>query len=255
MTNTATSPMHPSLPAKDVHTGTVLFSLLLRTVLFVVFGLLLAAVLAMAGSDHPFKEAEKWWPFQAILANLATFFMLRYWLRKEGRTYGGLFQLRKDRVGKDLLQFLWLALVGFALGGIPLFLFSYWILGSFVPPDLMFQPLPVWAAAIALIAFPVTNGLVETPTYIGYAMPRLHARLGKLWPAVILAGTALAFQHVALPLVGDVPYMLWRWTSFLPLAIALGFIFHRTKRLFPIALAHAVMDLQLAAQLFVVSLG
>lgn len=234
--------------------GSVVFSLLMRTLLFLVFGLIFVGWFALSGSEHPLKEAERWWPFQAILANAATFIILRHFIHREGGTYRSLFNVQKSRIGKDLRQFAWLLVVGFILGGIPLFAFSYLILGTATPPDLMFQPLPLWAAFIALIVFPLSNGLVETPTYIGYALPRLRAAAGKLWPALIVAGLALAFQHVALPLVVDVPYMLWRFVSFIPLAIGLGFIFSRTKKLFPIALAHFVMDLQLAIQLFLNSM-
>jgi hypothetical protein len=232
----------------------VIISLLMRTGLFVVFGMLFVGMLALAGSDQPLKEAEKWWPFQAILANIATFVILRYMIHKDGGTFRSMFAIQRERLGKDLRQFLWLMIVGFALAGIPLSLFSYLLLGSVIPPELMFQPLPVWAAVIALIVFPISNGLVETPTYMGYALPRLRATSGKLWLAIIVTGLALAFQHVALPLVFDVPYMLWRFVGFIPLAIALGYIFSRTKRLFPIALAHYVMDLQMAVQVFLNSI-
>lgn len=210
-------------------------------------------IFALAGNEHPLKAAERWWPFQAILANIVTFLVLRFMIRKEGGSFRQLFQIQKGKLKKDTKQFAWLLLVGFAVGGIPLYAFSYLILGTAVPPDLMFQALPLWAAIIALIVFPLTNGLVETPTYIGYALPRLKHKTGKLGVAITLAGLALAFQHVALPLVMDAPYMLWRFAAFIPLAIVLGYIFNRTKRLLPIAAAHYVMDLQLVLTLFVYS--
>ncbi|MCK8487051.1 CPBP family glutamic-type intramembrane protease [Paenibacillus sp. MBLB2552] len=229
-------------------------SLLMRTIFFILFGLLIVGASALAGNEHPLQAAERWWPFQAILANLATFIVLRSFLRREGQAYSRIFDFQKKRLGKDLKQFAWLLAVGFALGGIPLYVFSAVILGSFVPPDLMFQPLPVWAAVIALVIFPLSNGLVETPTYIGYALPRLKKITGKQWLAILLAGLALAFQHIVLPIVADVPYMLWRFVAFIPLGIAIGFIFSRTRRLLPIALAHYVMDLQLAITLFIYSI-
>ena len=228
----------------------VIFSLLMRTLFFILFGALIVGIFALAGDEHPLQSAEKWWPYQAILANIATFLVLRSFIRHEGRRYRDLFGFKQHAIGKHLKQFGWLLIVGFALGGIPLYVTSYIFLGTLVPPDLMFQPLPVWAAIVAVVVFPISNGLVETPTYFGYALPRLKALSGKLWVAVVLAGLALAFQHVALPLVADVPYMLWRFTAFIPLAIALGFIYNRTKNLLPIAIAHMVMDLQLILSMF-----
>jgi hypothetical protein len=233
----------------------IVISLLLRTMLFFVFGGLFVGLFAIAGNETPLQAAEKWWPFQAILANIVTFFVVRGWMRREGLSFWSLFGWQKGRMGKDMLQLLWLLPVGFLVGGVPLYAFSYLLLGSAVPPELMFQPLPMWAAVIALLLFPLSNGLVETPTYIGYAMPRINKMTGTLWLAILLAGLALALQHIALPLVFDIPYMTWRFVSFIPLALAVGFIFSRTQRLFPIVLVHYIMDLQMAATLFVYSVN
>lgn len=229
-------------------------SLVMRTVLFLLFGILAAGICAVFGDGNPLLAAEKWWPFQAIFANFATFLILRYLVRREGGQYRQFFQIQKRRLRKDFLQFVWLVPVGFVLGGVPLYLFSYLILGSLVPPDLMFQPLPLWAALVALLVFPLSNALVETPTYMGYALPRLTQATGKLWFGVLLTGMALAFQHVALPVVTDSLYMLWRFTAFLPLAIGLGLIYMRTKKLLPIVLAHYIMDLQLIVTVFLYSI-
>lgn len=155
---------------------------------------------------------------------------------------------------KVFRQFLLLLVIGFVFAAIPLSLFSFLFLGSWIPPELMFQPLPIWAAVIALILFPITNSLVETPTYIGYALPKLKKQTGSVWLAIIVAGLALAFQHVALPLVFDIPYMLWRFVGFIPLAIALGFIFNKSNRLFPIILVHLLLDLQMVVQVFMNSI-
>ncbi len=249
-------PLPPQQQAANANTGAaaLIGSLLMRTVFFLVFGLLFVAVFAWAGEVEPMQAAERWWPYQAILANVATFLVLRRLIRREGGSFRTIFGYERWTMKSTLKQFGWLLIVGFLLGGVPLYVFSYLILGSAVPPELMFQPLPVWAAVLAVVIFPLTNGLVETPTYIGYAFPRLKSATGSLWAAVMLAGLPLAFQHVALPLVTDVPYMAWRFASFIPLALALGFIYNRTKKLLPIAMAHYVMDLQLAVTLLAYSL-
>jgi membrane protease YdiL (CAAX protease family) len=239
----------------SVPTGRIVFSLVMRTLLFVAFGGLMVGIMALSGSDQPLKAAEKWWPFQAILANMATFFILKSFLKKEGIPFRSLFNLQHGRAKKVIKETLLLLVIGLILGAIPLYLFSYMLLGSFIPPATMFQPLPLWAMIIALILFPLSNGLVETTTYMGYALPRIRQKTGKLWLAITLAGLALAFQHVALPLVEDIPYMMWRFLSFVPLALVLGVIFSKTKRLLPIAIAHFLMDLQLVVQLLLMNLG
>ena len=62
----------------------VFFSLMMRTLLFIVFGAVFVGLFSVLGSETPLKDAEKWWLFQAILANIATYFILRSFLRKEG---------------------------------------------------------------------------------------------------------------------------------------------------------------------------
>ena len=245
---------HNAIETEKPTTGRLVLSLLMRTILFFIFGLAIAAILAWTGHDEPLRAAAKWWPFQAILANIVTFLVLRRWIHREGGRYRDMLRMPKGQLRRYLLEVLWLIPVGFLFGAVPLFLSSYVILGSFLPPDTMFQPLPMWAAIVALIVFPISNGLVETPTYMGYALPRIQRKTGALWIAILFSGLALALQHIPLPIVLDGPYMLWRFVAFIPLAIAVGFIFSRTKRLLPIMIVHAIMDLQMVMQVFASSL-
>ncbi len=225
------------------------FSLMMRTLLFILFGAIIVGLFALLGNETPLQAAEKWWPFQAILSNIATYFILRMFMKKEGLTYLSIFNYEKGRKKRDALETLWLLVVGMIVGAIPLYLCAYLLLGTFRLPTTMFQEIPLWALIIALVVFPLSNAFVEIPTYLGYALPRIEAGTGKQWLAILLAGLALALQHIALPLVFDLPYMLWRFLSFLPLALVLALIYTRTKRLFPIVLAHFLMDLQLVIQL------
>lgn len=232
----------------------VYFSLMMRSLLFSIFGLMFIGLIALNGSTGSMKEAEKWWPFQAIFANMVSYVILRFFLKKENRSFTDLFKANKIGVKKATMQIIMLLLAAILGGAVPLYLFSYVFLGSFVPPANMFQALPLWAAIIALIAFPVTNALVELPTYMGYALPRLQSITGKTWAALVLAGLGLALQHVFLPLIIEPDYMLWRLFSFLPLALLLGVIFLKTRRLALIVFVHFLMDLQLVAQTFMYSL-
>ncbi|RHW36578.1 CPBP family intramembrane metalloprotease [Lysinibacillus yapensis] len=239
---------------QSVKKSDIYFSLVMRSLFFLGFGLIFVGIFTLKGSDHPFQEAEKWWPFQVIFANLFTFIILRFFLKKEGRQYGSLFQSGVDISRKKVREYGVLFLLAVIGGAVPLYLFSYLFLGSIIPPDTHFQALPIGFAAIALILFPLSNALVETPTYIGYALPRLQASIGKIYVPILLAGLALALQHVFLPIVLQADYMLWRLFSFIPLAIILGLFFTKTKRLLPIVIIHFLMDLQLILQMFLNSL-
>ncbi|WP_394236337.1 type II CAAX prenyl endopeptidase Rce1 family protein [Niallia oryzisoli] len=232
----------------------VYFSLVLRTVLFLIAGLLFVGVLTLKGSDTPFQEAEKWWPFQVILANLVTYFIMKALLKKEGRSYKSLFLAPVDKNRKTVREYVVLFLAAVVGGAVPLYLFSYLLLGAIPPPDTHFQALPVVLAAIALILFPLSNAMVETPTYIGYALPRLQQATGRIYIPILIAGFFLALQHIFLPIVLDADYMLWRLVSFIPLAVILGVFFTKTKRLMPIVVIHFLIDLQLVSQMFVNSI-
>lgn len=247
--------VNPIHGVRPVSGRRVYFSLIMRTLLFALFGFLITGMLAVMGSETPFKDALKWWPLQAILANIATFFILKSFLNKEGITYKGLFDFRREKLKKDFGLIIPYILFGFLMGMIGLSGFSYLILGSFIPPEVMFEPVAHWMAILALVVFPVSNALVETPTYMGYALPRLEALTGKAWVGIVLAGLFLALQHIALPLIFDGPYLIWRFVSFIPLAVALGFLFARSKRLFPVAAAHFVMDFQMGITLFMNSIS
>ena len=223
-----------SVSVLDPTRNRVLFSLVMRSLLFAGFGGMMVGVFAIVGNESPLQVAEKWWPFQAL----------------EGINYWTIFtNFDKGKKIKTLFEVIWLALVGSIVGAIPLYLFSYLFLGSFAPPTLMFQEIPLWAFVILLILFPISNALVETPTYLAYALPRIKSLTKMGWLAILLAGIAPAAQHVVLPLVFEMDYMLWRMFSFLPFAILLGFIFTKTKRLLPIVIVHYLIDLQLMIQL------
>jgi hypothetical protein len=240
---------------RSVNRKNVYFSLLMRSFFFLMFGLIFVGILTLQGSDHPFQEAEKWWPYQVIFANLLTFLVLKRWLGKEGRTFRSLFEAPVVKLGKKVREYLLLILLAVIGGAIPLYLFSYLILGSVIPPSTHFQALPIEYAAIALVLFPLTNALVETPTYIGYALPRLQTITNRIYMPILLAGLGLALQHVFLPIVIQPDYMLWRLVSFIPLAIILGFFFTKTKSLTPIVVVHFLMDFQLVMQMFVNSVN
>jgi len=84
---------------------------------------------------------------------------------------------------------------------------------------MMFQPLPEWAITLAAFVFPVSIALSELPNYYGYVMPRLKTLTGSGWQIVIMVSLSHALQHITLPLLFDVRFMLWRFGMFLPFAL------------------------------------
>jgi hypothetical protein len=115
----------------------------------------------------------------------------------------------------------------------------------------LFQPLPLWAIWAALVLFPVTQGLAEIPTYMAYVMPRLEARTGWRWLAVVLPAFFLGAQHVAAPLLFDGRFVAWRLIMFMPFAFLVALVMRWRPRLLPyLAIVHVLMDISAAAMLF-----
>jgi hypothetical protein len=81
------------------------------------------------------------------------------------------------------------------------------------------------------------------PTYLGYAMPRLTVQTRSRWWGFILPVFMLSAQHVALPLIFDGRFLLWRFLIFLPFAVWVGLIIRWRPRLLPYMMViHALMD-------------
>ncbi|WP_066319090.1 CPBP family glutamic-type intramembrane protease [Bacillus sp. FJAT-29814] len=230
------------------------FVLMMRTVFFLVFGLVMIAVFNGFGAGDAMKEAEKWWPVQAILANIASFLVLKTLLKKEGQSYNSILQFKKGKTGKDIGKGLLYLLISFPFAALGLYGGSYLLLGDIQPPTNMMQAIPVWAAIIALIVFPLTNALVELPTYFGYAFPRVEKKW-RLALALVLPALFLSIQHGPLPIVLGGSYIAWRLLAFLPLAFVVGIIFHRTRNITPLIITHFIMDFQMVMFVLLASLG
>ena len=80
-----------SVSVLDSTRNRVIFSLVMKSLLFAGFGGMLVGIFAIVGNESPLQAAEKWWPFQVLLANIATFFILKSFFRKEGIQYWSIF--------------------------------------------------------------------------------------------------------------------------------------------------------------------
>ena len=219
-----------------------------RAILFFLFQLVIAIILAISGTPNAFAASAKWWPVSVLLTNLACAVLLDRLYKREGLCFWDIFRINKATVKSDLIALLLLFPVIGALGFFPNLLLSKWLFGdSLIALGMYIQPLPLWGTLAAVLLFPVTQGLAELPTYFGYVMPRLESQTGRSWLAVGLAGFFLSIQHVFAPLILDHRFITWRTLMFLPFAIATGMILRWRPRLMPyLAFIHILMDLSLA---------
>jgi hypothetical protein len=231
--------------------------LLARTALFAFYQALIAAVFLIGGSPDPWTRSVAWWPLAAILANADTLGLLWLAARRERRRVWDLYGFDRTSVKRDLLWLLGAVLVSAPLAYFP----NVWLAEALFETatrafSTMFQPLPLWMVWTALALFPLTIALAELPAYYGYAMPRIRRQVGGVWWVPLLVGVAHALQHIALPLVFDVPFMLWRLGMFLPFAVFLGYVIDRRPSLLPyLMVVHGLLDLQLPLMLLAVASG
>lgn len=244
-----------SLKAGKFSNATVLMMLFSRITLFILFQLLFFALFSMLGKNNAWMRAAAYWPFVMVLANMVCVVLLSALLKREGSRYWDFFAMKKDTLLKDILLALGLSCVAGVCGFIPSSLLGNWIFGdAMIGNRLFFQPLPLWAAVIALLLFPLSMPFGELTTYFGYVMPRLELTTKSKALAIVLPVLMLSVQHAALPLLFNLGgrFLLWRALMFLPFAFSLAFIIRWKPRLFPFYLiGHFLIDVSTALMFFI----
>lgn len=237
-----------SIKTGILHPRTPYFMLLLRFVLFAGWQAVFALIFWISRNEQPWEQSIAWWIFGVVLANAVCLFVVIRLFRKEGMNYWQLVGFTRGMVWKDTLTTLGLFLLAGPIGYFPNIIFGGMLFGdAMIPAGMMFRALPMAAAIIGAILFPVTQGLIELPTYFIYIMPRLEALSGKKWLAIAVASFFLAFQHIAVPLIFDTRFILWRLIMFLPFAFFMGIVIHWRPRLIPyLMIGHVLIDLSTA---------
>lgn len=222
--------------------------LLIRSLLFLAFQALVALAFLLLGSSDAWTASAGWWPFAVIFTDLACLALLIHFYREEGKRFWDFFRFERQFIKQDLLFLLGFLVIAGPLGYLPNILSARWLFGNpQVALDLLVRPLPVWAAIVSFALFPLLQGLVEIPTYMLYAMPRLEAQGLRPWLAVSLASFFLSAQHMFAPFLPDSRFIIYRLVMFLPFAILITLVMRARPRLMPyMAVIHALMDLSVA---------
>jgi hypothetical protein len=178
-------------------------------------------------------------------------FLLVALFRREGLSFVDRLRFERATWKPDLLLAIGLFLLAGPISYLPNVAVATALWGSpQASLDLFYRPLPLWAATVSLVAFPLSVALTELPWYFAYALPRLEARTGSRPLAVILASLALALQHVTLPLLFDGRFFTWRLLMFIPFALFVGLIVGWRPRLLPyLMVGHFLVDIAAAAML------
>lgn len=231
-------------------TATLTAALTHRLALFAAGQLLLTLIFALAGIAEPFAAAGAWWPVTAIVVNVVSLVLMRWWLHRHDRRLRDVYRVEPHRVPRVLGLVALVTVIALALGAAGTLGLGALLFGD---PQLavsaLVQPLPAWAIIPVVVVFPLTTAAVELPLYFGIVLPELRERgLGE-WSAVLIAGGALAVQHVALPLSTDPAFIAWRALMFVAFAVFLALALSRRPVLLPYLVGiHYLLDLAVALQ-------
>jgi len=222
------------------HAGSITYLLLIsRLLLFVCFQAVIAIIV------HSWQASQKYWLLTATLTNIVSIVLLFILFRRDGDGYFNIFSFNKVSLKKDVIIFIGLAAVSVPIVFVPGYLLSMMIWDDpNVPAEMMFGPIEKGLVYILLIAFPVTIAFAELATYFVYIMQKLKKQMRVKWLAVLLPVVFLSIQHVTLPFIPDLSFIVYRALVFLPFAILLGVsIYYRPSLFIYFAILHGIMDL------------
>ena len=225
-----------------------------RLVLFGLVQAVLALAFAAAGVATPWLAAAAAWPIAVTVTSLCTLVLLRRLLYAEGRRLRDLYRVDVATVASDLRVTGVVVVAAALLATVPNLGLAWLLWGDMeAGVALLVRPVAEPVAWVALLAFPLAVGLSELPWYFGYALPRLRAVVGAR-RALLLTATALALQHVTIPLLFDVRFVVWRALMFVPFALLLGVVLQRRPRLLPyLVVVHVALDLAVGVQFWLAS--
>ncbi|ERJ11949.1 CPBP family glutamic-type intramembrane protease [Haloplasma contractile] len=222
-----------------------------RLILFISIQSFIAFIFNLLGKDEPWIESTKWWPVVVLIANIIGIILLSKLFRQEGKSFWSLFRIQTDTLKKDLINSLVIIILLGPIAFIPNVLLATIMFDDpMIAMERLIHPLPLMVAIISGILFSITQGLAEIPVYFSYVMPKLRERGYSKWTAIIIPSLFLGIQHIGVPLMFDLNYLVWRGFMYLPLALFFGIIMYRKPRLLPyLAIIHVLMDLSFAMML------
>lgn len=230
--------------------------LVFRTVIFFLIQAVIAAIFFFLGVPAPWDTSAGWWPITASLGSLATILLLFLLYRREGLNYWHLFHFQRKTLSLDLVTSLGIMVIAVPVAMLPNMILAKELFGDQqLALDMLIRPLPLWAVVISLTLFPVSIALSELPNYFTYVLPRMESKTDHTWLAVGLTSFWLSAQHISLPFIPDVRFILWRLVMFLPFALMLALILRWRSRLLPyLVIIHGLMDLSTAMLVLAISL-
>jgi hypothetical protein len=194
----------------------------------------------LKGHPRPLHEAGRWWMVSGTLTDLLCLGVLAWLTRREGIHLMDLLNMRRERLGRDLLLGLVDTVALAPAVGIGSALTRLFYGPSGKPPQVeVVRGLPRVASAYSVLIWPVIWGATEEATYVGYVLPRLEALTGDTAVSVALVTAVWTLQHEALPVLLDRRYLVYRPLSTLPIALTVTLLsLLQGRRLLPLIVPH-----------------
>jgi hypothetical protein len=219
---------------------------LFRSALFIIVGALFVIL-----TNQSLGQASKWWSIICTFCNIITIALLMVICKSEGTTYKKLIGYQKGGGNSKYTLLIVVLMLLLGMGG--MYGFGFMIYG-YVPVT-MVQPIPIWLAIINVILLPLTIVFAELPLYFGYALNRIEKLTGNKIIAIVYPMFFYALQHSFIPLLYDWKHILFRFLSFLPLMLVLGIVYYKKRRLGPLMIGHAILDLATGVQILMTSIS
>jgi len=219
---------------------------LFRSVLFIIVGVLFAIV-----TNQSLEQASQWWSIICTICNVITIVVLIAICKSEGTTYKKLIGYQRGQGNPKYTLLIVVLMLILGMGG--MYGFGFMIYG-YVPVT-MVQPIPVWFALINVILLPLTVVFAELPLYFGYALNGIEKVTGNKILSIAYPMFFYALQHSFIPLLYDWKHILFRFLSFLPLMFVLGIIYYKKRKLQPLMIGHAILDLATSVQILMTSIS
>ena len=209
---------------------------------------LLASVLLYTILSRSFHEISRWWTITVTVGNIATLLVLWLICRRQGTTFARFINYEKGKTRGKTIIFVVLIMIATGMGGMQLAgIICYGELPYF--PVMMIQAIPLWIAVTIIFLLPLTTTLAEDGVYLGVINQDNSKSM------VVFSALFYAIQHSFIPFLPDIRFVLYRFLSFLPLAVIMCFWYRKNRNPLPFMVGHFVLNLATVAQIVMISVN
>jgi len=187
------------------------------------------------------KNVWNWWPVYGTIVDFVCLLIIRYEGKKSNM---GLVGMIKNRffVKKTVIRSILVGLVYIPIAVIGVVSAQIIIYGKESPPKYI-GGLPGFAKLYSISVFPVIWGFTEDLFYLGCFLPRIRKSTNSFL-SYLIVGFFWALQHMALPYIPDIQYLIFRFISHIPLCIIIFTLYSKLgSDISPLIVSHIFVNM------------